>query len=316
MADQTQAPQNLVESMEIEAPLDLGEATPPPVESDSAQLEARSEVEHEGRVEQMMVLADGLKTKVVELKLITVNEAENYQLAEVSGQAQPKARELKKMYEEIAEQLKSDDESKEKRQELRRRQAALVAEYTYNTVGLLYRCYHHGLDEKIGLLQDSMHQHEPNSKQQALAALPLAKEALVSLIGMGGLATGLESFSASVNQTLKKIVEKDPEFSNRAYILNQALRVDIGLGAENSPDKNQTQEKELENLLGSLVEKIRLERIDSIVQRYNLLIIRLEKQAGEKESVSSPVAKDQGDLESTLPPEGPDNSTAELPLGE
>ncbi len=264
-------------------PRDLGESTPPLPEPDPeiAVTEARD------RVVRNFELAQDLRSKVVSLGLIDGNAADEYQLPEVAEKSQPKAREVVEKWEEVKQKLDSADETDQERKQLEQQQADLAMEFAYNTTGLLYFCYQTKLNEKIDAIRDSF----ADPAQSAAQTIELATQAGKDIAAMGGLSTTLEAFYKNVSRVVPDMIKSFPELSSRAYNLNQAVRIEIGMSRENAPNLNAAQDADLGNLLNILSSRVKLERLDDIKQKIEQFIASLQNQVPIQPVTPTPAAE-------------------------
>lgn len=241
---------------------DTGEAA----EATDASVDAETG-NKESRVEANILLAKGIREQAVKQQLIDANGADEYILPEANGEANPKAREIIKELDEVTQQLKSPDENEEAEKIKRQRQAELTMELAYNTVGLLYHCYQTKIDDKIIRIKSILSTDAPLTSDMAGKALTPTQEAIKSVDGIRLLLSDIKIFRKNVSLVMPEILEDQPRLSKRANNLSCAVRSAGHLSVHGAPDVQDRQDRDLSNVLDSLIATLGSAGLDDLKAR-------------------------------------------------
>lgn len=290
-----------IDPVELDPCLDFGEAGQKNVEDSS---EAKPELSND-QVVRNFELAKRVRAKLVELRLISAEYAENLELPGIADARPHPAHQIEERWAELQQQLNSHDETAPETKELLSEQAGLALEYAYNTTALLHKCYYQELGQQVAKLRQQYSANQTSGSTDYSQLIEVARQAQQQLGALNGLGTELESFNSSVQQVVPELLTKYPELTSSAYFLNQAVRVEVGMNLLEAPDQKEPQDRDLIIILDKLMNNLRLEKLDYLQSQFQKLIDSLSQS-----SVTARTAQPE-DIE--VKPVGQLNTGSELP---
>lgn len=206
-----------------------------------------------------------LRQMIIESDAISREEADNFQIID----SRPKARDIIREYDEVAEELATPDEQKTEREELKIRQAKLLLELDYNVTALFQTHYVKKTAEDMFEIYREAKSAKPEAKEQVKAKVQ------ATLSQMGKISVELETVQKSCARLVPDLVRQYPELQSTLVALNGDLLKCYGRQNQFKDDGDQPQQ-ELGRFIEEFKQKFSTNRIQRLQARFDYIFSNSE----------------------------------------